>query len=121
MGTNLREQAMNLADRPYAIEVLPDETTDGQPAFIARVVDLPGCLGSGLTEPDAIQDARLAMVDFIESLLEDDMPVPVPFALLPVSHSTGSPSTPVHHVIRASSLPPHQETLRPKDVHTVVA
>lgn len=88
MRSKTREKAIELAERPYRLRYIKDETTDGKPMFAAEVVELEGCLGSGVTPEAAISDARKAMVDYIESLLEDGMPVPEPIQLLPVSYSS---------------------------------
>jgi predicted RNase H-like HicB family nuclease len=88
MKSETRQKAIELAKRPYRFQVMQDETTEGQPMYAARVVELEGCIGSGATPEDALKDAYKAMVDYIESLLEDDMRVPEPFDLLPVSFSS---------------------------------
>lgn len=62
---------------PYTIEVLRDDT-DGEVGYVAKVVELPGCL----TQADSfeklgemIEDAMRA---WIETALEDGQPVPEP-------------------------------------------
>jgi predicted RNase H-like HicB family nuclease len=67
-----RAKAEALAKRPYL---------DDQPIYFARVLELEGCFGQGETHEAAIEDLRLATVDFIESLLEDGLPVPEPTPL----------------------------------------
>jgi hypothetical protein len=47
------------------------------------------CVGHGDTELDALQDVRQAMIDYIESLLQDDLPVPPPIEGMPLSVSVG--------------------------------
>ena len=121
MDNNLRQQAEELAGRPYRFRLQRDETTDGRPMFLAGVVEVTDCVGHGETERAAIDDARQALIDYIQSLLEDNMPVPVPHELLPVSKSRGSHVSPVSRVIRASWQPAEQETLRPNYVQAVPA
>jgi predicted RNase H-like HicB family nuclease len=67
-----------LAERPYILKVTLDQTTDDQPVYFANVLEVEGCFGQGTTQEEAIADLKLAMVDFIESLLDDNMPVPEP-------------------------------------------
>ncbi|MBI5840766.1 MAG: type II toxin-antitoxin system HicB family antitoxin [Chloroflexi bacterium] len=55
-----------------------EETTDDQPIHFARVLEMDGCFGQGASRDEAIADLRSAIVDFIESLLEDGLPVPEP-------------------------------------------
>lgn len=78
MNPDLIREAIALARRPYTIEIVPDETTDGDSAYTAFVRELEGCLGQGATAEEAEADVRLAMIDFIASLLEDGLPVPEP-------------------------------------------
>lgn len=77
-----RAQAEEMAKRPYLIMTAVEETTDGQPVYFARVLEMDGCFGQGQTREAAIEDLRLAMVDFIASLLEDGLPVPEPTPLI---------------------------------------
>lgn len=77
-----RAKAEALAKRPYLVMTTIETTTDNQPIYLARVIELEGCFGQGETREAAIEDLRLAMVDFIESLLEDGLPVPEPTPLL---------------------------------------
>ncbi|MGC8857383.1 MAG: type II toxin-antitoxin system HicB family antitoxin [Anaerolineae bacterium] len=77
-----RARAEELAKRPYLIATSLEETTDGEPIYVARVLEMEGCFGQGKTREAAIEDLRLAMVDFIESLLEDGLPVPEPTPLV---------------------------------------
>lgn len=81
MDTQAR--AKELANRPYRIKTSIEETTDNQPVYFARVHELEGCFGQGETSEAAIKDLHLAMVDYIESLLEDGLPIPEPVSLKP--------------------------------------
>jgi len=74
-------EAERLAKRPYLIKTSVDTTTEGQPIIFAQVLELDGCFGQGETREAAIEDLRLATVDFIESLLQDGLPVPDPTRL----------------------------------------
>lgn len=76
-----RAKAEALAKRPYLVMTSIEETTDNQPIYFARVLEIEGCFGQGETREAAIEDLRLAMVDFIESLLVDGLPVPEPTSL----------------------------------------
>lgn len=78
MKTDRRNKAEQLASRPYVIEAQPSETTDGAPSWVAYVMELNGCIGQGETKEEAIADVKLAMVDFIETMLEYEMHVPAP-------------------------------------------
>ncbi len=88
-----RTHAEELAKQPYRIRVVMDETTEGRPVFLATVSELQGCVGHGDTEKEAINDVRLAITDYIESLLHDGLEVPFPIQSLPVSSSLSIANT----------------------------
>jgi len=74
----LRRRAEQLSKQPYFFRVDRSIATDGERVYVATVIGLDGCMGQGDTFEEAIQDVRTALVDFIESLLEDGLPVPEP-------------------------------------------
>jgi len=78
-----RTEAERLAKHPYMMSTSIDLTTDGHPVYFAHAPELEGCFGQGETPEAAIQDLRLALVDYIESLLIDGLPVPRPTPLSP--------------------------------------
>lgn len=88
-----RMQAEQLAQRPYLLMTSVEETTDDQPIYFARVLEMDGCFGQGETREKAIEDLQLAMIDFIESLMEDGLYVPEPSRLVNTTISTGSKTT----------------------------
>ncbi len=90
---DLRMQAEQLAQRPYLLMTSIEENTDDQPIFFARVLEMDGCFGQGETREEAIKDLQLAMVDFIESLIEDGLYVPEPSRLINTTVSTGAKTT----------------------------
>lgn len=69
---------MNL---PYAIEIIPDETTDGGRCYLVMHPELPGCMSHGDTEAEALQNLAEARRLYIESLLERGIEVPHPRAV----------------------------------------
>ena len=78
MNKELFVRAKELASRPYKIEIMPDETTEGEPCVYARIPELPGCSSWGYTVDEAKTNVEDAMVDFIYFLLEDGLSVPAP-------------------------------------------
>jgi predicted RNase H-like HicB family nuclease len=78
MSKNLRTTAEKLSRRPYNVRVILDLTTDGQPVYLAQTPELEGCFGQGDTIDNAVISLHEARVDYILSLLEDDLPVPEP-------------------------------------------
>jgi predicted RNase H-like HicB family nuclease len=71
-------RATELARRPYRVVVMNDETTDGNLIFLAANPELPGCMAQGVTIAEATQELETARVDYIVSLIEDGLPVPIP-------------------------------------------
>jgi predicted RNase H-like HicB family nuclease len=88
MSQNLREEAKKLASRHYFVKVNLDETTDNQPIYLAHVLELEGCFGQGRTIEQAISDLKDAIVDYIESLLEEGRPIPSPTQIIQTTSST---------------------------------
>lgn len=60
---------------PYTIEVVRDEEGGG---WVARVVELPGCLTQGDTFEELGEMIQDAMRGWIEIALEDGLPIPEP-------------------------------------------
>lgn len=81
MNRNLRNKAKELASRSYSVGVVLDETTEGQSIYVAQTPELEGCFGQGETIDDAVNDLSEARIDFIYSLLEDNLPIPAPSIL----------------------------------------
>lgn len=78
-----REQAIRLAQRGYSVLVALDEVSDtGHRIYLARALDLPGCLAQGYTPQEARESLSEVITDYIESLIEDGLPVPEPRLLL---------------------------------------
>jgi len=111
MKKNLRAEAEKLANRPYRFVVSQDETTDGKSAYAALVVELNDCIGHGNTEQQAIADASSAAIDYIESLLEEELPVPMPLQMMAISFSSGSTVQSKRHQPEGRSNVP--ETAKP--------
>jgi predicted RNase H-like HicB family nuclease len=88
MSNNIK--AKEYAGLPYTIMTSVDETTEGNTIHVARAMEIEGCFGQGNSREEAIEDLRLAMVDFIESLLDDGLNVPEPTRLVSVSTNSSS-------------------------------
>ena len=79
MSEELRRQAEKLAQEgPYFVQISMDETTeedDQAPIFFLTVRELPGCSAKGANLEEAFTNLAEVKVDFIESLLEDGLPI----------------------------------------------
>ena len=64
--------------RPYRKEVVKDTDEDG---YVAYVPELRGCITTGLSEVDALENLRDAMETWLSSALENGDAIPEPDAL----------------------------------------
>jgi antitoxin HicB len=62
---------------PYTIEVFYDDS-DGEPGWVARVVELPGCITQADTFEELGEMIHEAMLGWIEIELEDGALIPEP-------------------------------------------
>ncbi len=89
MNSELWQRAQKLADRPYDFSIEEDALTDGQPVYLLRDSELPGCKAQGATVDEAKVNLDEARVDYIYALLEAGLDVPLPAKSKP---STGAVS-----------------------------
>ena len=66
-----------MAIATYLVMVRPLSPEDGG-GFLARIPDLPGCVGDGETEVEAIADVREAAIGWIEAAHDMGRGVPAP-------------------------------------------
>ncbi len=64
-------------DYTVIVERLPDSEGGG---FIARVLDLPGCMSDGDTDIEALENAHDAITAWIDCARQMGRPVPHPTA-----------------------------------------
>ena len=111
MTTKNRKEATSLAKRQYQAHVFLDETTDGEPVYVAIVPEMPGCVAHGDTVEEALEWLDSAKVDHIWFLLDKGLEVPDPrllnpkmvFSLPQYDDETGIASAPVGTIISAAS------------------
>lgn len=65
-------------DLPYNIIVKRDRDNEGNICYIARVLEIPHCLGDGITPREAIECLDIHLRMAIEACLRDGLPVPEP-------------------------------------------
>ena len=109
MKLNLYSEAQELATRQYQVQIILDETTDGEPCYVATVPELPICMSDGVTVEEARQNIQSAMVDYIYFMLEDGLPVPEPRAFTQVAidlqHYWGESNSPAAVVLNTDLTP----------------
>ena len=70
--------AESLAKRSYQTHVFLDETTDGEPVYVAVVPEMHGCIAHGDTVDEALEWLESAKLDHIQFLLDKNLEVPEP-------------------------------------------
>ncbi len=78
LNPEILRRAQALAKQPYQARIFLDETTEGEPVYVALVPEMPGCHTHGDTEEEAREWLESAKVDFIYFLLADGLDVPAP-------------------------------------------
>jgi predicted RNase H-like HicB family nuclease len=78
MSKQLREKANQLAARPYTIRIVRDNSISEEPLFLALNPELDGCMAQGKTIEEAEENLDEFRVDYIEHLLEHNLPIPYP-------------------------------------------
>lgn len=61
----------------YEVTVRPLKDAEGG-GWLATIPALPGCTGDGQTAMDAIEDVRLAALEWAEAAVKDGDAIPVP-------------------------------------------
>ena len=95
-----RNEAERLANRSYIFTLEKDETTKGEPIFLALNPELPGCMSHGKTEEEALNNLKEARIDYIQTLLIRNLIVPEP------TRDTNSPRFEPIIITTSYSVPP---------------
>jgi predicted RNase H-like HicB family nuclease len=74
----LQNRAKTTAAWPYTVRISKDETVDGQIVFLATHPELPGCMAQGKDVEEAMANLKEVTFEYILSLLEDRIPIPMP-------------------------------------------
>jgi len=81
--------AKDLAKKPYTIVVYEDKTTTGEKIYLATHPELSGCMAQGETQDSAIKELESVTIEYIDSLIEDNLPIPEPFIHPTVATNSG--------------------------------
>lgn len=52
--------------------------SDADQAFLVEVPELPGCMGDGVTQEEALASAKIVIAEWIETARELGRPIPQP-------------------------------------------
>ena len=77
--TSIYKHADGSTFRPeaYSVTVTPLSDDEGG-GFLALIPDLPGCMGDGETEMEAIADVRSAALCWVDGAVGDGEGIPLP-------------------------------------------
>lgn len=81
----------------YSIVVRPDQYEDGTLAYIAEIPELPGCKAHGASIEEAQQNLLDAQREYIEALVQENLPVPAPSPTPTSTSVTWTVSVPAPH------------------------
>lgn len=74
----MRSELNQAKEKSYRMRVYPIDESSGEPEWVVKFPDLPGCIGVGDTVEEAIAMALDAKQAWIESALEDGETIPEP-------------------------------------------
>jgi predicted RNase H-like HicB family nuclease len=71
---------------PYAVQIVPDEC-DGQRCYMAKHPELRGCMAQGWDPEEALANLDEARRDYLTTLVEMGLEVPLPKSLQATVHT----------------------------------
>lgn len=77
-AVTIRYNIVGLYSQLEYTAVVEADTCAEEPCFTAVHPELPGCRGQGRTPAEAVSDLAAARYDYIASLIEDGLEVPLP-------------------------------------------
>lgn len=110
MTDHRHKKAEALAQRGYVSFAFRDQTTDDEPIYVALNPELAGCMAQGETMQEALANLEEVRVEYIEHLIEHELPVPAPAWDTGIKTSERSPSE-----IRLTIHPESAEFANEKD------
>lgn len=83
--TDLEKKAEELAETPYTVKIMRDETTTGKSIFLLSHPELEGCMAQGQNIEEGLESLKEATKEYILSLLEEGLDVPKPTMMVSVT------------------------------------
>lgn len=80
MEKSRKEMAAKIANSGFTTELRKERTTDGDTLFLAVTPELDGCMAQGESAEEALEGLDEIRVEYIEHLLEFNLPVPSPLS-----------------------------------------
>ena len=72
------DRAEELAAQEWEFSVVKEELSDGSPVYLARNLELPGCLAQGDTPEEALVELKEATCVYLAAYLHHQLPSPTP-------------------------------------------
>ncbi|OBW61418.1 MAG: hypothetical protein A9183_03135 [Dehalococcoides mccartyi] len=63
---------------PYTVVIEPDEDNDGGTYFVARILEIPDCMGDGDTPAESLESLAIHKRMWLEAQLADESYIPEP-------------------------------------------
>lgn len=111
---DLEKMAQELAEKPYTIEIMRDETTTGKPIFLLLHPELEGCMAQGQNIEEGLESLKEATTEYILSLLEEGLDVPEPTIMASVTTSVSVDYQDVYLATEPSFLEQLETTVQPR-------
>ncbi len=112
--TDLEKMAQELAEKPYTIEIMRDETTTGKSIFLLSHPELEGCMAQGQNIEEGLESLNEATKEYILSLLEEGLDVPKPTIMASVTTSVSVDYQDVYLATEPSFLEQLETTVQPR-------
>ncbi len=89
-----RKKAEELAALNWTVCVIADNLSDGHPVYVAypMALEMDGCMAQGATREEAISNLEDCLANYIEFMLDDGLPIPIPVKTISESTSAGPAS-----------------------------
>jgi predicted RNase H-like HicB family nuclease len=88
MNKELWQKAIEIAAKNYSVVTFEEKDSNGQPIFLARIQEFYGCMAQGNSKEEALENLREASIDYIYSLLIDNLEIPQPTRIIFSSFET---------------------------------
>ncbi len=84
-----RKKAEELAALNWTTCTIADKLSDGHPVYVAYPMALEGCVAQGSTKVEAMSNLKGCLANYIEFMLDDGLPIPIPVKTISESVSVG--------------------------------
>lgn len=74
---NPSDQARNYAGLPYTLQ-LKEDRCGGDVCFVARIMEISGCLAQGETKEKAVAELKAMLPEFFQAMIEANAEIPLP-------------------------------------------